>query len=114
MKLFYCMCLSFVSHVAMAEIPTPRVLRTDTYNGYATIGGDLTSDIDAPIGISISNGGFKYSTLTDSEGKWSIVFRHRAVSYQVEGFNLSGHEKSEVKTLILQVRPDRHGGAQPH
>lgn len=87
---------------AFADVPEPVVTHASSYQGHATIAGRLSSNPDAVTGITVENGGLKYSTITDAEGNWSVVIRHRSVSYSVKSFDLkgSGDASHEVKLQL--------------
>ena len=82
---------------AFADVPQARVEFASAYKGYATIGGTLESAPAKSVGVSILNGGLKYSTITDSEGKWSIVIKHRGVDYSVETFALMNTRERSLR-----------------
>jgi hypothetical protein len=77
------------SAVALAEIPKPIVEFVDVYQTHATVAGRLNSKPTAPMGVTVENGGVKYSTLTDADGYWGIVFKYRSPRYLVRVFGLT-------------------------
>lgn len=82
--------LAFIFSTALfAVVPDPIITGTDSYNGYATVSGRLNAKPDRPVGISVRNGNTISSTVTDTEGRWSIVFRHRSVQYSVTAWDIS-------------------------
>lgn len=85
------------SSIALAEIPIPKVEFTDVYQTHATVAGRLTSLPTSPVGITIENGGIKYSTLTDAEGRWGIVFKYRSARYSVSAFELNDTSVQSLK-----------------
>jgi len=86
-----------------AAVPDPIVTGTDSYNGYATVSGRLNAKPDHPVGVSVRNGNTLSSTLTDSEGRWSIVFRHRSVQYTVTAWDLSSPSDRSELTAELAI-----------
>lgn len=103
MKLLLTMCMMTFSLPALADVPRPRIEFASAYNGYATISGSLESAPTEPAGVTIQMSGFKYSTLTDSNGKWSVVIKYTSVNYSVESFSfLNPNDKSEEKVLSIK------------
>ncbi len=95
MKRILVFAIGFMSMSAFADVPTPRVDYASAYNGYATISGGLEQQTAAPVGVTVQMGGLKYSTITDQDGKWSLVIRHTSVNYSVTSFNLvSANDRS--------------------
>ena len=78
----------FISSLAAAEVPEPKVDYASVYQGYATITGVLVSQPNDPVGITIKNGGLTYSTVTDAQGKWGLVIRLLSSNYSVASFDL--------------------------
>lgn len=92
---------------AFANVPDPIIMRTDTYNGYATVSGRLNAKPNHPVGITVRNGNTLSSTLTDADGTWSIVFRHRSVQFNVAAWDIfSPGDRSDLTgKLPLSERP---------
>ena len=89
-----------------ATIPEAVITHTNAYNGYATIAGRLTSKPEAPVGVTIQNGGIAYSTVTDNEGRWAIVIGHRSITVDAQSYNLS-NGKEVSKTTNSKIHEDR-------
>lgn len=93
---------------SFAAVPDPIVTGTDSYNGYATVSGRLNAKPDHPVGISIRNGNTLSSTLTDADGRWSIVFRHRSVQYTVAAWDLATpSDRSEASGELAIAEENR-------
>lgn len=88
------------SSMAEASTPAPVVTISTNYNGYATVGGKLAEVPTGPVGISVTNGNVKSSTITDPQGKWSMVFEIRASSYTVESWSLFNAADHSVKKSL--------------
>jgi len=64
------------------------------------VGGQVTGSVQGPIGVSVEDGGIRYSTIADPSGTWALVFRHTAVDFTVSAWLLdkpsvvSRHEES--------------------
>lgn len=86
MKLLLVLMLSALP--AFSAVPDPIVTSKDSYNGYATVSGRLASKPDHPVGISVQNGNTMSSTITDPDGRWSIVFRHLSTQFSVASWEL--------------------------
>jgi len=69
------------------------ITHADTYNGYATIAGHLKTIPDRALGITVTNGGIKSSTITAKDGSWSIVIRQRSYNFSVESWELASPEE---------------------
>ena len=103
MKLLITSCMMAFSLTALADVPKPKIEFASAYNGYATISGSLESTPTEPVGVTVQMSGFKYSTLTDSSGKWSVVIKYTSINYSVESFSfLSPNDKSEEKVLSIK------------
>lgn len=78
----------FLASAAFSATPAPVVSVTTNYNGYATVGGTLASTPEGSVGVSITNGNVKTNTVTDPEGRWSVVFQIRSANFSVESWSL--------------------------
>jgi hypothetical protein len=87
-KLLVC-TFGLMSSLVLAETPQPRVDYASAYNGYATITGGLEQTPSAPVGVVVQMSGFRYSTITDANGKWGIVVKYTSSSYSVNSFSLT-------------------------
>ena len=92
-----------VSTTALSETPEPKVEFADVYQTHATVAGRLASKPVTPVGVTIENGGVKYSTLTDADGNWGVVFKYRSPRYYVSSFDLS--ESSKKSSVIPGYLP---------
>ena len=72
-------CVVF-SGALFASIPEVVITFMDSYNGHAPVAGKLTARPEAPLGVTVRNGDIAYATVTDVEGRWGIVIRHRSVN----------------------------------
>ena len=98
-----CGMLVSAQSVFAAGIPEPVVTVTTNYNGYATVGGKLASAPDGPVGVSVTNGNVKTNTVTDPEGRWSVVFQIRTTSFSVESWSLvKKTDRSGTTTYSMQ------------
>lgn len=94
--------------IAKASVPQPIVTGTDSYNGFATVCGKLDAKPDHPMGISLANGNILSSTITDPDGRWSVVFRQRSIEYTVASWSLAdASDRSEI-TGVLSVSETLH------
>ncbi len=91
-----------VASISFAQVPDPTITTLSSYNGYATVAGRLSSQVDGPVGISVQNGNLSYSTLTDSDGRWGIVIRHQSTHVTVKSWDLrnTNDQSREVKTEV--------------
>ena len=65
----------------------------ESYNGFGTVAGKIISEkAEGPFVVTVENAGKAYSTITDSNGKWAIVFRHRSTKFDVTAKPLSGRD----------------------
>lgn len=82
--------LSAVGTHVLASVPPDVVItESSSYGGYGTIAGKLTSKPSSSVGVSVENGNIRYSTVTDEEGKWAIVIRHRSSKVQAYSWDLN-------------------------
>ena len=97
--------LSF-SAAAFAELPDAKVEYGNVYQSHATLAGRLTIRPAEPLGVTIENGGLKYSTITDAEGNWGLVFKYRSGNYTINTFELQnpGSKGSDVKGKLENAR----------
>ena len=85
--------LTLATCFAFAGEPQVTITTKSTYNGYATVGGRVISATREPVGVSVDNGGIRYSTLADPSGSWAIVFRHASVNFTVRAWTLNRNEE---------------------
>ena len=103
MKQFLIIGLSLFSFSALADVPQPVVEFASAVGGYATISGRLDSTSRDPIGVTVEMGGLKYTTISDPNGKWSVVVKYRSTNYTVNSFNLmNSNERSEIHAEKLK------------
>ena len=56
----------------------------ESSNGYLTLSGSVNSEnSDGPFLVTLENGGLPYTTLTDGNGRWSLVIQARSQHYSV-------------------------------
>lgn len=72
-----------------AAVPDVVLDFKNSYNGYGTFAGHLTSTPTAPVGITVDNGGLKFSTIADKDGNWAISFRQRVVMSDITAWSFS-------------------------
>jgi hypothetical protein len=96
------MSFSLVAHAAEPEIV---ITTKNAYNGFGTVAGRVVSDGKEAIGVSLDNGGIRYSTIADPSGTWAIVFRHVAVNFVVKAWKMGepGRTASAEDKLPLEV-----------
>ena len=94
--------LAIVNATIFAAIPEPVITATDTYQGYATVAGRLNAKPESALGVSVRNGNVMYSTVTDSEGRWAVVIRHRSTSVSVNAFEL-GKNSVQGNTVLSSL-----------
>ncbi|MBI4405133.1 MAG: hypothetical protein HY537_13305 [Deltaproteobacteria bacterium] len=82
--LAFCLC-----PVLFASLPDVVITVTSAYNGYATVAGRLTAKPEEPVGVTVRNGNIAYATVTDPDGRWSIVIRHISIHLTAQSFSLS-------------------------
>lgn len=71
----------------------------ESVNGFGTVAGKVLSETkEAPFVVTVESGGIAYSTLTDSKGRWGIVFRHLSTQFTVTAKSLSGRD-AEAKVM---------------
>jgi len=71
-----------------ANEPQVVITTKTSLNGYGTVAGRVTSDAKGLIGVSLDNGGVRYSTVADPSGTWAIVFRHAATNFTVRAWSV--------------------------
>jgi hypothetical protein len=89
MKYLLFSILLFLSPCFSAE---PVLDYKNSIGGIATVAGHVTPRGAGPFLISVGNGGLSYSTLTDSNGNWGIVFRHLSPQFDVALSDLPSHK----------------------
>jgi hypothetical protein len=87
-KIIFIASILTISTAATAEVPEAKVEYTNVYQSHATMAGKLTSRPVEPVGVTVENGGLKYSTITDGDGAWGLVFKYRSSNYTVTTFEL--------------------------
>ncbi len=99
LKNFAIFTMMSMSAAAFAELPEAKVDYGNVYQSHATLAGRLTSKPTEPLGVTIENGGLKYSTITDADGNWGLVFKYRSGNYTINTFELQNpaSKGSEVK-----------------
>ncbi len=101
MKILGIIITLMVATLSFAGIPEPVVTYSSVYQGYATIAGKLATTPVGPVGISVENGGLKYATVSDSQGRWGIVIRYLGTTFSVNSFSLV--QPSDVSAEISGV-----------
>ena len=93
----------FGALAAQAQVPEPVITVGEVWGRLAVVAGRLSSKPQRPVGISVLNGNIISSTLTDDEGRWSIVIRHLSQTVSVSAWDLTDpSEKSlEVKSRLV-------------
>lgn len=95
------LALNFISVMALSQVPEPVITDMSSAHSHATIAGRLNSKPTTPVGVSVQNGGIMYSTITDLEGRWAIVIRHRSVNVGVASWNLAdAQDRFELQTVL--------------
>ena len=102
MKNIFISAFLIFSNAIFAAVPEAVITFMDSYNGHATIAGNLAAKPDAPLGVTIRNGDIAYATVTDAEGRWGIVIRHRSVNVEALSYNLTNPaDMSPVSRAVL-------------
>ena len=97
MKSFVIPLLMTVGLSTFAAVPEPVLDYKNSYNGYGTFAGRLSAKPAEALGITVDNGGIKFSTITDKQGNWAITFRQRVIYSDITAWSLSGsNETSSV------------------
>ncbi len=73
MKILGVVSALVVDTLSFAGTPEPVVTYSSVYQGHATSAGKLATLLPGPVGISVENGGLKYATVSDSQGRWGLV-----------------------------------------
>src|SRR5262245_55196468 len=88
-----------LSHLTLfAEEPQIVITFKNSANGYGTVAGRVVSSKGKPVGITVQNGGLKFSSISDLDGSWGLVFPHRAVNFTVTAWELGNHSEILAKT----------------
>ena len=88
---------------AQAQVPEPVITVGEVLGRVAVVAGRLSVVPERPVGISVTNGNIVSSTLSDEQGRWSIVIRHLSHQVSVSAWELTDpSEKSlEVKSRLV-------------
>lgn len=82
--------------IGFAEVPKPVLTVGEVHGRLAVVAGKLTASPKRPVGISVLNGNLLSSTVTDPEGRWSIVIRHLASEVSVSSWDFFNPAKRSV------------------
>jgi len=107
MKLPLLAFILFFTAVLIADVPEPVLTVGEVYGRLAVVAGKLSTPPERAVGISVLNGNLISSTVTDPEGRWSIVIRHLANEVSVSSWDfLNPAERSvSVKGILGNPTP---------
>lgn len=90
---------------ARAEVPEPVITVGEVLGRVAVVAGKLSAVPTKPVGISVLNGNIISSTLTDAQGRWSLVIRHLSHTVSVSAWDLMepSDRSFEVKTRLIFI-----------
>ena len=96
------LAIIFFGPLCFGNVPEPIITTAHSSGSFAVVAGNLSGKTNQPVGISITNGNLRYSTLTDAEGRWGIVIRHLSTSLAVTSWDLKNpSEKSrEIPRIV--------------
>lgn len=77
---------------AFAEEPQIIITYKNSSGGMGSVAGKVVSSTGKPVGITVQNGGLKFSGVSAPEGSWGVVFPHRAVQFTVSAWNLTSRD----------------------
>jgi len=103
MKSLLIVTLLLQAFPSFGSVPEPVLDHKNSYNGYGTFAGHLSAKPAEPLGITVDNGGVKFSTITDKEGNWAISFRQRVIYSDITAWSLSNLNESS-STLRAELR----------
>ena len=87
---------------AFAVIPDVVLDYKNSYNGYGTFAGHLSEKPSVSLGLTVNNGGIKFSTITDKDGNWAISFRQRVITSDITVWSLSNSDSSTPMRFKLE------------
>jgi len=104
MKMIFCFLVLGLGLTAQGKIPEPVITVGEVMGRLAVVAGRLSVVPERPVGISVTNGNIVSSTLSDEQGRWSVVIRHLSHTVSVSSWNLNNPSE---KGGITRFRLDR-------
>lgn len=92
MRIIITLTIILISCSLWAHVPEPIITVGDAQGSFAVVAGKLANRPERPVGISVLNGNIISSTITDAEGRWSLVIRHLSTQLSVTSWDLLNPE----------------------
>jgi len=92
MKFFFAILFVWNTPLVWAEVPEPVITVGEVQGRFAVVAGKLAQSPGKAVGVSVLNGNIISSTLTDGEGRWSVVIRHLSNQVSASSWDLNRPE----------------------
>lgn len=101
-NLFVLFCFNLLASVSYSSEPEVTITTKSSYNGFGIVAGKVISKDQGAVGVSLENGGIRYSTIADPAGSWAIVFRHSTINFTVRAWSFN---REKDLTEIAETLP---------